>query len=108
MDGRYVHRLSHKKVKRLRELLEHPIHDIELSTHPFSAMPLSMKLVTSFDNYTDSDWYIMGHVWDKIPNSLLFRIHLYPSDKSVIIECRCLHDKEKLFDRWYTWLIQHI
>jgi hypothetical protein len=108
MDKRFTHCFSHKKIKRLRELLEHPIREIELTTYPFSSMPLSMSLVTPFDTYTDTDWYMMGYVWDKIPKSMLFRIHLYPSDKNVMIECRCICDTEKLFERWYKWLIRNV
>jgi hypothetical protein len=103
MDARYTHRIPIKKIKRLYQLLEQPLQDIELSSYPFSSMPLTSRLVNC-----DEDGYVLGHVWDKIPDSMLFRIHLYPSDKNVIMECRCLHDKEKIFDRWYKWVIQNI
>ena len=107
MDARNVIRISRTRLKEIHSYFTLQ-KDIELTSYPFKPMPLSMQLITPFDDTTDCDSYIMGYVWEHIPKSMLFRIEMYISDTTVIMECRCLYDKERLFDRWMEWLKNNI
>lgn len=100
MDARHVIRISRARLNEIQSYLTSPQNDIELTSFPFKPMPLSMKLITSFESDTS---YIMGYVWEHVPQSMLFRIEMYISD-TVLMECRCLYDKENLFTRWMNWL----
>jgi hypothetical protein len=101
MDARHVIRISRARLNEIQSYLTSPQNDIELTSFPFKPMPLSMQLITSFESDTS---HIMGYVWEHVPRSMLFRIEMYISDTVVIMECRCLYDKEDLFTRWMNWL----
>lgn len=101
MDYRYVRYISHACARQLPQILT--TSDIELTTKPFLAMPLSMELIPS-----DTDACLMGYAWEQMAYSMVFRIQLYPSDLNVIMECRRLRDPEHLFDRWYHWITHQL
>ena len=103
MDDRHVVRISLSRLKRLKQYFSDPHCDIELTPPPFCPKPLSMRLISSFDQ-SDEEWYIMGYAWDQVPDSLLFRIQVYASERDVMLDCRCLYDMEKLFPRWLAWI----